>query len=245
MTLSDASAKCTDDLVATVTTTDGTMYITDSNPPVAPNMSVGTWSVRVTSGSNFRVPIGRTSDSEMKEVTVSVEWDPKLLTYRGAADAVAETKVSSTSRRLTFATKGLYSTNYMDFTAANISGLKSESWVRMTAASGMGVNNLAAKVVNKLPVTSPVLIVREIGRYSPGDIDGDGKLTEADLDMLKNYIKYLSIVNSMPSLAGRYASWKLTGNALKAADVNIDNKWDANDVSLLAQWVAEYKEIGK
>jgi hypothetical protein len=63
--------------------------------------------------------------------------------------------------------------------------------------------------------------------------------------MLKNYIKYLSIVNSMPSLAGRYASWKLTGNALKAADVNIDNKWDANDVSLLAQWVAEYKEIGK
>ena len=143
------------------------------------------------------------------------------------------------ARRLTFATSGLYSTNYLSFAAASIANLQASSWVRVTSASGVGANGLAAKILNTLPVKSTVLITREIGRYSPGDINGDGKLTAADLTLLENYIKYLSITKANPSLASRYASWKLTGSALKAADVNVDGKVDVSDVSMLAQLIAE------
>ena len=78
-----------------------------------------------------------------------------------------------------------------------------------------------------------------------GDINGDGKLTDADKEMLENFIKYQSIVSAAPQLASRYASWKLTGSALKAADVNSNGRVDASDLSLLVQWIAEYKEMAK
>ena len=56
ITLGSASAWCEDGLAAVVTCTDGRVFITDSNPPVAPNMTLGAWSVRVLSGEAFPPP---------------------------------------------------------------------------------------------------------------------------------------------------------------------------------------------
>ena len=56
ITLGSASAWCEDGLAAVVTCTDGRVFITDSNPPVAPNMTLGAWSVRVLSGEAFQPP---------------------------------------------------------------------------------------------------------------------------------------------------------------------------------------------
>ena len=65
------------------------------------------------------------------------------------------------------------------------------------------------------------------------------------MTLLQNYVKYLSIVSAAPQLASRYASWKLTGKALKASDANGDGKVDANDISMLAQLIAQYKEMNQ
>lgn len=56
ITLGSVSAWCEDGLAAVVTCTDGRVFITDSNPPVAPNMTLGAWSVRVLSCEAFQPP---------------------------------------------------------------------------------------------------------------------------------------------------------------------------------------------
>ena len=243
ITLGSASAWCEDGLAAVVTCTDGRVFITDSNPPVAPNMTLGAWSVRVLSGEAFQLPIGRTSDGELADLTVSLAWDKAFLTFDGAVDAAKTEGVSDGAGTFTFATQGLYSTNYLAFTAHTIRDLRTNVWVTVTAGGGTGANGLAARVKTAFPLSIPVLIVREIGKYSPGDIDGDGKLTDADMAKLQNFLKYQSLAKVNPSLANRYAAWKLTGKALAAADVNGDGKVDVNDVSLLKQWIEQAKEM--
>ena len=243
ITLGSASAWCEDGLAAVVTCTDGRVFITDSNPPVAPNMTLGAWSVRVLSGEAFQLPIGRTSDGELADLTVSLAWDKEFLTFDGAVDATKTEGVSDGAGTFTFATQGLYSTNYLAFTAHTIRDLRTNVWVTVTAGGGTGANGLAARVKTAFPLSIPVLIVREIGKYSPGDIDGDGKLTDADMAKLQNFLKYQSLAKVNPSLANRYAAWKLTGKALAAADVNGDGKVDVNDVSLLKQWIEQAKEM--
>ena len=243
ITLGSASAWCEDGLAAVVTCTDGRAFITDSNPPVAPNMTLGAWSVRVLSGEAFQLPIGRTSDGELADLTVSLAWDKAFLTFDGAVDATKTEGVSDGAGTFTFATQGLYSTNYLAFTAHTIRDLRTNVWVTVTAGGGTGANGLAARVKTAFPLSIPVLIVREIGKYSPGDIDGDGKLTDADMAKLQNFLKYQSLAKVNPSLANRYAAWKLTGKALAAADVNGDGKVDVNDVSLLKQWIEQAKEM--
>jgi len=227
------------------TNASGTVLLKNKNPSLAAaNAIIGTWSVRVMSGDTFRLPIGRTSDADMKDYSATIEWDP-WLTYLGPETAKSVTSHSATSATFVFDTSGNLSTNYLSFKAPEISGLQTSSWVRITAASGTSANGLAARITTKYPITSPVLIMREIGRYSPGDINGDGALTDVDKDMLENYIKYQSICKVNSTLASRYASWNLTGSALKAADVNSDGAVDTRDLSLLIQWIAEYKELNK
>ena len=245
ITLGSASAWCEDGLAAVVTCTDGRVFITDANPPVAPNMTLGAWSVRVLSGEAFQLPIGRTSDGELADLTVSLMWDKAFLTFDGAVDATKTERVSDQSGTFTFATQGLSSTNYLAFTAHTIRDLRTNVWVTVTAGGGTGANGLAARVKTAFPLSIPVLIVREIGKYSPGDIDGDGKLTDKDMEKLQNFLKYESLAKVNPTLANRYAAWKLTGKALAAADVNGDGKVDVNDVSLLKQWIEQAKEMDR
>ena len=223
----------------------GTVLIRNANPPVAPNMTLGAWSVRALSGEAFQLPIGRTSDGELADLTVSLTWDKAFLTFDGAVDATKTERVSDQSGTFTFATQGLSSTNYLAFTAHTIRDLRTNVWVTVTAGGGTGANGLAARVKTAFPLSIPVLIVREIGKYSPGDIDGDGKLTDKDMEKLQNFLKYESLAKVNPTLANRYAAWKLTGKALAAADVNGDGKVDVNDVSLLKQWIEQAKEMDR
>lgn len=244
ITLSDGAAVCTDGLDANVATENGKVMLTDSNPPVAVNMAIATLDARAESGKPFVVPLGATTDGNLAELTATVEWDANMLTFSGA-DGATVVSSSAISATLTFPASGTHNLFDLDFTAKTITDLRANTTVRVTSAGGTGENGLAAKLTTTLPVESTVLIVRNINKYDPGDIDGDGKYTDADMTLLQNYIKYLSIVSAAPQLASRYASWKLSGKALKAADVNSDGKVDANDVSMLAQFIASWKEANK
>jgi len=242
--LSDGTAFCSDGLAANITLANGRVMLADSNPPVPATFVVSTLDARAESGKAFVVPLGITSVGELTQVTACVSWDGDSLTFDGAADSTSVTG-SGTARTVSFAASGEVCRFGLDFTAKPIAGLRNSSWVRVTAASATGANGLAATCMTALPVESVVLIVRTIGKYDPGDIDGDGMYTDADMTLLQNYIKYLSIVSAAPQLAGRYASWKLTGNSYNAADVNSDGKRDANDVSMLVQLIAAWEEANK
>ena len=244
ISLSDGAAVCTDGLDANVTTENGKVLLTDSNPPVAVNMAIATLDARAESGKPFVVPLGATTDGNLAELTATVAWNANMLTFNGA-DGATVVSSSASSATLTFTASGTHNLFDLGFTAKSITDLRANTTVRVTAAGGIGANGLAAKLTTVLPVESTVLVVRNINKYDPGDIDGDGKYTDADMTLLQNYIKYLSIVSAAPQLAGRYASWKLTGMALKAADANSDGKVDVNDVSMLAQFIASWKEANK
>ena len=244
ISLSAGAAVCTDGLEANVTTESGRVLLTDSNPPVAVNMAIATLDARAESGKPFVVPLGATTDGNLSELTATVEWNANMLTFNGA-DGATVVSSSASSATLTFPASGTHNLFDLDFTAKAITDLQANTTVRITTANGMGANGLAAKLTTTLPVESTVLIVRNINKYDPGDINGDGKFTDADMTLLQNYITYLSIVSMAPQLASRYASYKLTGKALKAADVNSDGKYDANDMSMLVQFIASWKEANK
>ena len=253
MTLSTPSARCVDDLVATVTTTDGAIYITDSNVPVPVSMTVATWHVKTKSGEAFKLPIGATTTGGLKELVVTVEWDGTCLTYIGAPSASSATKIAADKYRFTFPCAGEYNLFNLDFKAAEIMGLQQNASIRLTEASGTGENNLAATVTTKLPVESTVMIVREIGKYSSGDVDGDGCYFDYDLLILNGYVGYLKMLKYGAAVANNYASQyqlqyhvniKLTGQAAKAADVNVDGKVDASDISMLQMLIREAEGAG-
>jgi len=246
ISLSAASAWCTEGLVAEVTTADGTIAIEDSDPPVAATFALSALDARAESGKSFVVNVGAESDAALKDVTVTVSWDSANVSFASAEGATSVETLGVNERRIVFPASGTDNRYKLNFTASKIAGLQAQSWAKVTAASAMGANDLAAKLVSKLPATSNILIVRTIGKYDPGDINGDGQYTDADLDLLNHYIAYLNLVKVNPKIAARYASWNLTGNALKAADVNQDGiASDANDVSMLAQFIAAAKEVAQ
>ena len=154
--------------------------------------------------------------------------------------------VSANSRRFTLSASGTDNRYHFKFTAASISALQATSWAKVTTVSATGVNGLAAQLKTALPLKSNILIVREVNKYDPGDIDGDGKYTDADLDRLNKYIAYLNVVKTGNKQAiAAVQKYNLTGLALKAADVKRDGKIDANDISMLAQYIAAAKEAAE
>jgi hypothetical protein len=216
-------------------------------------MTVATWHVKTKSGEAFKLPIGATTTGGLKEFVVTVEWDGTYLTYVGAPSASSATKLAANKYRFTFPCAGEYNLFNLDFKAAEISGLQQNASVRLTTASGTGENNLAATVTTKLPVESTVMIVREIGKYSSGDVDGDGRYTDNDLLILNGYVVYLKMLKYGAAVANNYASQyqsqyhvniKLTGKAAKAADVNVDGNVDASDISMLQMLIREAEGAG-
>ena len=243
--LSDGAAVCTDALAANVSLTNGKVLITDSNPPVAPTFVLSALDTRTESGEDFIINIGTESVGDLAETVFTIEWDSSLITYKSIQESATVTSLSANSRQIVAVASGTDNRYHLTFTAAKISDLRASSWVKVTAASATGANGLAAELKTALPVTATVLIVREINKYDPGDIDGDGKYTDADLDLLNKYIAYLNVVKTGNKYAiAAVEKYKLTGKALKAADVNEDGSVDANDISALANLIAAAKEVG-
>ena len=254
MKLSAASAKCTDNLQATVTTTDGIVYITDSNVPVPVSMTVATWHAKVKSGETFQMPIGATTSGGLAELVATVEWDSALLTFVTAASATKAERLAANKYRFTFSCAGEYNTFNLTFKAAEITGLQSEANVTLLAATGTGENGLAAKLETALPYTSKIMIVREIGKFGSGDVDGDGYYTDNDLLILNGYVVYLKMLGYGSVVADNYAksyqsqyhvNVKLSGQAAKAADVNCDGAVDTSDISMLQMLIREAEGVGQ
>lgn len=252
--LSNGSATCADGLVANVSVASGTMTIADSNPPVAPTMAMSALDVKAESGKPFVVNVGAESIGALSEISFVLEWDSEYMSFVGCKESATVETLSANSRRFTFAATGTDNRYHLNFTAASISELKASSWAKVTAASATGVNGLAAQLETKLPITANVLIVREINKYDPGDINGDGLYTDADLELLNKYIAYQNLVKTLPASIRDMAISQalangsvvnLTGRALTAADVNQDKKVDANDISMLVQYIAAAKEAAK
>ena len=254
MKLSAATAKCTDNLQATVTTTDGIIYITDSNVPVPVSMTVATWNAKVKSGETFQMPIGATTSGGLAELVATVEWDSALLTFVTAASAAKAERLAANRYRFTFPCAGEYNTFNLTFKAAEITGLQAEANVKLVVASGTGKNGLAANLTTTLPYASKIMIVREIGKFSSGDVDGDGSYTDNDLLVLNGYVVYLKMLGYGSVVADNYAksyqsqyhvNVKLSGKAAKAADVNCDGAVDSSDITMLQMFIREAEGVGQ
>lgn len=240
VSLSNVSAQCVDDLAATITVTSGVVYVNDTNVPVAPVVTAGLYHIKVMSGEEFSVPFGLTSVGNLAEATVEIEWDTELITYTG-------------SSKMTFKCEGEYNQFALTgFKMAAIEGLQATSWVKIKSISAIGANGLPATIKSINPDTAKVMVSREIGKYGPGDLDGDGKLTDTDTIILTGYSAYLKMPNALSknalvkSYQNQYhVNIALTGSAAKAADVNCDGKVDASDISLLTMLVEEAKGIGQ
>ena len=255
--LSEICARDIHGYAITAENAKGTVLIHDAHPlvpPVAPTMAMSALDVKAESGKPFVVNVGAESIGGLSEISFVLEWDSEYMSFVGCKESATVETLSANSRRFTFAATGTDNRYHLNFTAASISELKASSWAKVTAASATGVNGLAAQLETKLPITANVLIVREINKYDPGDINGDGLYTDADLELLNKYIAYQNLVKTLPAsirdVAIRQALANgsvvnLTGRALTAADVNQDKKVDANDISMLAQYIAAAKEAAK
>lgn len=127
-----------DGLAASVSTTPGRVYLTDSNVPVSPEMSVYVNHARAKSGETFALPITVISLGQLAHVTVTVEWDAARLDFLGAATVTEDAALSATSRRLTFNALTQNEVHALSFRAREIAGLQEASTVRLTTASGVG-----------------------------------------------------------------------------------------------------------
>lgn len=224
--LSDASAVCTDGLAANMTFSNGKVTLTDSNPPMPVSLAVVLKDAKVKSGEAFEAELIATSSGDLANLNATIEWDATLLGHEGASS-------------LSFDCSGEENTFMIPFAANAIANLSTNSWIRLTAVSGTGANGLTANVTTDLPIEATVLIVREIGRYDAGDINGDGKYTTVDMELLTKYLVYLGRPTFPP-----YGAYRLTGDALKAADVNCDGRVNLDDRALLERLVAEAAEGG-
>ena len=252
ITLSDGAATCTDALAANVMCADGTVRLTDANPPVAPTFALSVLDVRAESGQPFVVNVGTESVGDLAETTVTVEWDAAKMSFVGTQEAATVETVSANSRRLTFASSGTDNRYHLNFTAAKIAGLRESAQVSVTAAAATGANGLAGVLQTELPVAATVLIVREVGKYDPGDVDGDGRYTDMDLKILSGYVIYLDSQifgqRVADAIAADYqrqngvGNVKLKGAAAKSADVNCDGVVDGNDIEMLRIYIAAAKE---
>ena len=233
ISLSDGAAFCSDGLAANITLANGCVLLTDSNPPVPAKVVIGISDVKAKSGEAFVVPLSITADSELSSISVAVTWDPSMVSLAGAEGA-SSCNVAGANATVMFPVSGANGVFNIVFAAASIPTLRASTAVSAVAAIGTSANGLAAEIMTPLPIFASVLISREIGRYSPGDVDGDGQLTEADLQRITLYITYLQFKESP-----HYKIYELKGAAKDAADVNRDGPVDGNDVALLKAWIEE------
>ena len=228
VSLSNASAKCTDNLDANITLFDGTISIVDSNPPVPPQVALALSDANGKSGGEVTVPLAVTSVGELATLNATIEWDAERLAMTSpiVSDSGSAQITSDGSIDLVFSVKPIIN-------------LSTNTTVKLVSASGTGANGLPAQIVTEMPLSANIVITRAIDKYGPGDLDGDGRLTDADVEKLRHYLVY----KAFPSIPW-YKPWALTGEALIAADVNCDSVVDGYDLTLLLSLVEEAKKGG-
>ena len=132
--------------------------------------------------------------------------------------------------------------------------MQAEADVKLLAAFGTGENGLEANLTTTLPYASKIMIVREIGKFSSGDVDGDGSYIDNDLLILNGYVVYLKMLGYGSVVADNYAksyqsqyhvNVKLSGKAAKAADVNCDGAVDSSDIAMLQMFIREAEGGGQ
>ena len=122
-----------------------------------------------------------------------------------------------------------------------------ETTVTLTAATVKALDGRA--VALDLPQTAKIAIADAgafgpvfVGRYEPGDVDGDGVLTANDLLILNGYVAYLKLQRRGAAVADGFArdyrrrhgvDVRLAGEAVRAADVNGDGRVTAGDIAML------------
>ncbi len=256
LTLSKASAYCIDGLAAKITLVDGTVYLTDANKPEPIELLARIGGAKGQSGQPFTAGVAVNTSGDLATLTLEIEWDASLMTFNGAAGAQSITTLAANKCQLVFACAGNYNQVSFDFTAKTITSLQEKSWIRLNSVSGVGKNGLNA-VLNtqqEYPLEGTVLIVREVGKYDPGDVDGDGAYTNTDYIILAGYITYLKMQDKGAAFANGVVNTykkqygvdvRLTGDAARAADVNCDGEVTTSDLSMLSMLIKEAEGAGQ
>lgn len=127
--------------------------------------------------------------------------------------------------------------------------LKAPDWVALTNSATLKITKLVSDAtVSKLLVEDsfvfsgaakrPSAVLKDtaavpnlnVTAYAPGDVDGDGVLSQNDVVLIQRYNAYQALSDAMKE---KFPSYNLTGAALAAADVNQDGIVNADDVTTL------------
>lgn len=127
--------------------------------------------------------------------------------------------------------------------------LKAPDWVALTNSATLKITKLVSDAtVSKLLVEDsfvfsgaakrPSAVLKDtaavpnlnVTAYAPGDVDGDGVLSQNDVTLIQRYNAYQALSDAMKE---KFPSYNLTGAALAAADVNQDGIVNADDVTTL------------
>ena len=124
-----------------------------------------------------------------------------------------------------------------------ITKLLSEQTISKNLADSVAVydGNEQRPEVRLLDTTN--LLHLNVEMYAPGDVDGDGVLSANDVTLIQRYNAYQALSEEMRA---KYPTYKLTGSALSAADVNRDGVVNDDDVTVLNAKFSGYEmEEGK
>lgn len=138
-----------------------------------------------------------------------------------AASSVVSTTSAPSSTTSAATSSSVVSTTTTTAAATSASTLSASSSTTATATS-----TLSASTISTAPSSAVTTAAADITTYSPGDVNGDGKIDANDATrVLVNY--------SIMSTGGEC---ELDAQQQKAADLNIDGKIDASDATLILQY---------
>ena len=214
----------------------------------SPEAVAGAERAEICSGESATVAVDSTVSEGLTLEAVTLTWDASWIGGDAGATVViadngAEIKRATGAGEFIYALSGtgvhgLTYTTYIDNVAQDevytaivnivrdindervIKAFSPESFVYSGAANRPTVQLTDMDALPNLNVVA----------YAPGDVDGNGVLSQNDRTLIQRYNAYQSLSDSQKAL---FPSYNLTGSALSAADVNCDGVVNADDVAAL------------